>query len=113
MTIIQDLGTTWIESHVMAAVSLPTAAGLIVSATINLDRPGTVLGYSISCRSGTGVGLTALASLGFYDLTFDLAAFTVGRNVINFQAEVIKAVSADTGTVTFAVMIWMKALGRN
>jgi len=100
MTIIQDDGTTWIESFQVTATIGAATLGVVAT---NLERAGTYLGSSIHLTS-VSVTLQEL----YYEL--DLlagGALNIGTHITGVRT-VIDNMGASGQDVFFNVLVYMR-----
>jgi len=104
MTIIQDEGQWHLEEHLTAA--LVVTAGSIYDNTVLLNRPGQFLGCScIGNEMGGGLQYVVEVLGSIADGSGPL---TVGKNVTGIRVFGENIESADTLTMKFILMVWIR-----
>jgi len=106
----QKGGNFWIERHSMAVICA-AAVGEYTSATVNLDRAGTVMSWSVT-GSDVSTSNTVRDELGMIILLSGSGIITIGAQLSDIRVQVSKPDTvADTATITFEVIVYMRKTG--
>lgn len=110
MTVIFDSGDFWIDV-VEPSLTLPDAAGEVISTSVNLAKSGHMVGYAISVKNTSGLIIdnSEIMSPPRIRINGGGTGYTYGAQVTSVSAAVQKTVGvAGNVTVVFVAVCYMR-----